>query len=265
MPIWASMGQCTFATTQLTKFHGPHEGLVCVLLETPTSRVIAKVTSNRVQWQGQLSMLRLDPASIYATRKSPEISQLWDHEMARKQGYALVTKLSPHICAYIVICAKSGIGITCSLHWSTHETAHVTPLYYHTLVLHWAHSVRRMKQPLWSHCSATHKLYMEFTLVGPQHRPCTQRHNTVPVHKDIVLPYICMTWVLHWSTHETGHVNQCLAKHWNYMGFTLVGPCSVYSLSRNIEIFHFAVLLGITHNELVPGPESAGTARFISA
>ena len=56
-------------------------------------------------------------ASIYATRKSPEISQLWDHEMARKQGYALVTKLSPHICAYIVICAESVIGITCSLHW----------------------------------------------------------------------------------------------------------------------------------------------------
>ena len=188
---------------------------MCMPLETPTSWVIARVTSNRVQWQGHVSMPRLDPASIYATRKSPEISQLWDHEMARKQGYALVTKLSPHICAYIVFCTESGIGITCSLYWSTHEIAHVTPLYYHTLVLHWAHSMRRMKQPLWSYCFATHSSTWNLRWLV---------HNTVPVHKDIILPYICMTWVLHWSTHETGHVNQWLAKHWNYMGFTLVGP-----------------------------------------
>ena len=45
-----------------------------------------------------------------------------------KKGYMFVTKLSPHICAYIAICAETGIGITCASQWSTHETAHVKPL-----------------------------------------------------------------------------------------------------------------------------------------
>ena len=35
--------------------------------------------------------------------------------------------------------------------------------------------------------------------------------------------------------------------------------------SQNIEKFDIAVLLGITQYELVPAPESAGTARCISA
>ena len=40
----------------------------------------------------------------------------------------------------------------------------------------------------------------------------------------LVLPHIDITWVLHWSTHETAHINHCLATHWYYMGSTLVGP-----------------------------------------
>ena len=40
---------------------------------------------------------------------------------------------------------------------------------------------------------------------------------------------------------------------------------SAYDLSRNTEKFNIAELLGITLYELVPAPESAGTARCISA
>ena len=61
-PIWPSRGQCTFATTQLTKVHGPMGGPMCVPLETPSSQVIARVTPYGVQWQGQVSMMKLDPA-----------------------------------------------------------------------------------------------------------------------------------------------------------------------------------------------------------
>ena len=52
------------------------------------------------------------------------------------------------------------------------------------------------------------------TLVIPWNCPC----------KAIVLPQISIKWGLHWSTHETAHINHCLATHWYYMGFTLVGP-----------------------------------------
>ena len=55
---------------------------------------------------------------------------------------------------------------------------------------------------------------MGFTLIGPWNCPC----------KAVVLPLIGITWDLHWSIHETAHINHCLATHWCYMGFTLVGP-----------------------------------------
>ena len=59
-----------------------------------------------------------------------------------------------------------------------------------------------------------HWQHMGFTWVGPWNYPC----------KSIVLPHIGITWGLHWSTHETAHINHCLTTHWYYMGFTLVGP-----------------------------------------
>ena len=62
-PFGPAWGQCTFATTQLAKFHGLHQGPMCVPLETPTSQVITRVIPSKVQWQGLVSMLRLDPAS----------------------------------------------------------------------------------------------------------------------------------------------------------------------------------------------------------
>ena len=61
-PIRPSMDQYTFATTKLTKFHGPHGGPICVPLETATSQVITRVIPDGVQWQGQVSMMKLDPA-----------------------------------------------------------------------------------------------------------------------------------------------------------------------------------------------------------
>ena len=54
---------------------------------------------------------------------------------------------------------------------------------------------------------------MGFTLIGTWNCLC----------KAIVLPHIGITWGLHGSTHETAHINHCLATHWYYMGLTLVG------------------------------------------
>ena len=157
-PAW---GLCTFATTQLAKFHGPHERPLCVYLKTPTSKVIARVTPIRVQWILQVNC-------IHATQKSHETSQLWDQENSQETGVRICDKVIPtHMCLYCNLC----IGIICGSHWSTHKTAHVKLLSYHTLVLYWAHSLRPMKQPMESHRFATHWHYMGFTFVGPWNCP----------------------------------------------------------------------------------------------
>ena len=86
-----------------------------------------------------------------------------------------MTKLSPYICVYNVICPETGVGITsgshCSaietapppppppceaivlqhigitwgLHLAAHETAHVKLLFCHTLALHGVYRGRFMK------------------------------------------------------------------------------------------------------------------------
>ena len=113
-----------------------------------------------------------------------EHSQLWDHEMARKQGYVVVTKLSPHMWAYIVICAETGIGLPCGSQWSTHETVHVKPL----VLMH-------IGLTLGSFCP-TH----ETAIVLPQ---------TVTTCKSI-FPHICITWSSQWSAYNIAHVNSLL-------------------------------------------------------
>ena len=53
IPIWASMGPMCVCHHSASKIPWAHEGPTCLALETPTSQVIARVTPNGVQWQGQ--------------------------------------------------------------------------------------------------------------------------------------------------------------------------------------------------------------------
>ena len=79
------------------------------------------------------------------------------------------------------------------------ETGHVNPLFCHThdtLALHGVYNNQPMKPPVKSHCFATH-------LIG-------------------------ITWGLHWSIHETAHINHCLATHWYYMGLLLLAHETVH-------------------------------------
>ena len=174
---------------------------------------------------------------IYGTQKSPETSQLWDHNMSRKQGNVFVTKLSPHLCAYIVICAETGIGITCGSQidpWNcpckatvlthigltlgsfcpTYETPHVKPLFCHRLAPHGIYVGQPMKLPLYAKpFFAIHSHCMGFTLVDPWN--CLYKTN--------IVPNIGITRGSLQSAHKTAHVKP-FSTHLHYMEFMLIGP-----------------------------------------
>ena len=82
---------------------------------------------------------------------------------------------------------------------------------------------------------------MGFTLIGPWNCPC----------KAIVLPHIGITWGLHWSTHETAHINHRLTTHWYYMRFTLVGP---WNCTWQATVFHTLALHGVYIGRLMKLP-----------
>ena len=78
--------------------------------------------------------------------------------------------------------------------------------------------------------------YMRFAWAGQWNWPC----------KPIVLPHIGITWVWHWSIHETAHINHCLATHWYYMGFTLVDPWNCTWKATVFHTLHWSTL-GAAH------------------
>ena len=124
-PIWSSMGSMYVCNHPVDKIPWAPWGVnVCAYRNT-------LITGDRKDHPKRCAVARPGyPANkcIYGTQKSHETSQLWDHDMSRKQGYVFVIKLSPHIYAYIVICAENGIRITCGSQFLIHETAHVKPL-----------------------------------------------------------------------------------------------------------------------------------------
>ena len=101
----------------------------------------------------------------------------------------------PHETAHVKpLFCHSLAFITCSLHWSAHETADVEPSFCHTLALHGVYIYRLMKLPMLNHCFATHRYYVGLTLVSPWNSPC----------KAIILPHIGKSWVSIGHAHYHG-------------------------------------------------------------
>ena len=137
---------------------------------------------------------------VYGSQKSPQTSQLWDRKMALKQGYVFVKKIFPHMCAYIVISAESGIGMICGSHWSTHETAHVKPLCYLTLVLHWAHPNLYIKSGLvqvveWPRTGVKPLSEPMSTVFPRSNRQCLELNCAI----DFCVLFVCTLKVIWWT------------------------------------------------------------------
>ena len=173
MPIWARMGPMYVCHQPTSNIPWASWGAsVCVSRNThitgdrkghPNKSAVAR--SGKYAANGSFKLI------VFMPRKShPKQVSCETRKMARRQGYVFVTKLSPHMCIYIVI------GV---------------------LALYVVHIDWPIKLSMLSHCLITHWPYIVLIFFETWNGPW----------KAVVLPHIGTTWALHSSANETAHVN----------------------------------------------------------